>query len=186
MGARRTFERPQSSGLLSVTATRLAINVSLFARWRHEAPARSWLPETPDGEGGPETQAESSREVDAAIRLTLERLTPAERATYLLRTAFDFPYQRIAAVLPLSVGNARQLMRRAHQRMAGETRWSVDAATHRRPVRTFLTAAQTGALGELERLLADDLVRAPSPRVPGFRAACAASSGSRPAPSAAR
>ncbi len=145
------------SAFLAVTATRLAINVAYSARRRHETPAGSWLPEMVDRGVGPEMEAERRDAVEAAIRLMLERLTPAERATYLLRTAFDYPYRRISEVLHLGVEHARQLVRRAHEGMAAGRRRPVDGATHRRLVRTFLAAAQTGDLGELEELLAADL-----------------------------
>jgi RNA polymerase sigma-70 factor (ECF subfamily) len=147
------------SAFLAVTAARLAINVASSARRRHEAPAGPALPETADRGVGPELAAERHEAVDAAIRLMLGTLTPAERATYLLRRAFDYPYRRIADVLPVGVDHARQLVRRAHEGLAGGRRRPVDAATHRRLVRTFLSAARTGDLGELEKLLAADLNR---------------------------
>ena len=150
------------SAFLSVTASRLAINVALSARRRHETPASSWLPDAVDRETGPETQAERHDAVDAAIRLMLERLTPAERATYLLRTAFDYPYRRISEVLGLGADHARQLVRRAQEALSAGRRRTVDAATHRRLVRTFLAAARTGDLAELEALLAAGLP-APAP-----------------------
>jgi RNA polymerase sigma-70 factor (ECF subfamily) len=91
----------------------------------------------------------------------LERLTPAERATYLLRTAFDYPYRRIAEVLHLGVDHARQLVRRAHEAITAGRRRPVDTVVHRRLVRTFLAAAQTGDLGELEELLAVGIAQRP-------------------------
>lgn len=145
---------------LTVTATRLAINVAVSARRRHETPAGPWLPEPADPGAGPESAAERHEAVDAAIRLMLERLTPAERGTYLLRRAFDYPYRTIAAVLHLHTDHARQLVRRAHDGLTGERRRPVEAATHRRLVRVFRAAAQSGEFGELEELLAADLVRA--------------------------
>jgi RNA polymerase sigma-70 factor (ECF subfamily) len=144
------------------------------------------LPETVDPQVGPEAEAERRDAVDAAMRLMLERLTPAERATYLLRTAFDYPYRRISRVLHVNVEHARQLARRAHEGLAAGRRRPVDAAAHRRLVRTFLAAARTGDLGDLEALLAADMVNVRTRPAPGYPAACAASSGSRPAPSAAR
>lgn len=58
---------------------------------------------------GPERAAERREAVDGALHLLLERLTPAERAAYLLRFAFDYPYRRISDVLRLGEDHARQL-----------------------------------------------------------------------------
>jgi RNA polymerase sigma factor (sigma-70 family) len=174
------------SAFLSVTATRLAINVARSARKRRERPAGSWLPETVDGGVGPEAAVERREAVGAAIRLVLERLTPAERAAYLLRTAFDYPYRRISEVLQLGADHARQLVRRAHEAVGSGRRRPVDVAVHRRLVGTFLVAAQTGDVGELERLLAADLLTTGTRPARKCPAACVASSGSRPVPSAAR
>ncbi|WP_250031319.1 sigma-70 family RNA polymerase sigma factor [Paractinoplanes maris] len=142
-----------AAAYLAVTARRLAINVALSARHRHELPAGSWLPERADVGVGPEVAAERHEAVDAAIRLMLERLTPAERAAFLLRNAFGYPYHRISEVLPVSVAQARQLVCRARRNLAGGPDQPVDAATHRRLVRTFRAAAQSGDLHELEELL---------------------------------
>ncbi|MEV7804471.1 sigma-70 family RNA polymerase sigma factor [Microbispora sp. NPDC088329] len=139
---------------LALTTTRLAINIAQSARRRRETSTGSWLPETRDPSAGPETAAERHEAVDTAIRMLLERLTPAERAVYLLRMAFDYPYRRISEVLHLSEDHARQLVRRARDHLATERRNPVSAVGHRRLVRTFLAAAQTGDLAELEELLA--------------------------------
>ncbi|WP_328476101.1 hypothetical protein OHA21_21035 [Actinoplanes sp. NBC_00393] len=157
------WERADRSDVLSppaflaVTASRLAINVAVSARRRHETPVGPWLPETVDRGVGPEMAAERQEAVDAAIRLMLERLTATERGSYLLRRAFDYPYRRISEVLQIGIDHARQLVRRAHAAMGGSRRRPVDAVTHRRLVRTFLAAAQTGDLDELEELLAADV-----------------------------
>lgn len=138
---------------LTVTTTRLAINVVQSARHRRETVAGPWLPDQPDRGPGPETAAERQEAVDDALRLLMERLTPAERAAYLLRKAFDYPYRLISELLRLGVEHVRQLVCRAAVRLAGARRQAVDAAAHRRLVRTFLAAAQTGELTELEHLL---------------------------------
>ncbi|GIH33365.1 hypothetical protein Mam01_35290 [Microbispora amethystogenes] len=143
---------------LALTATRLALNVAQCARRRRETAAGPWLPETADPSAGPETAAERHEEVGAAIRLLLERLTPAERAVYLLRIAFDYPYRRISQILHLGEDHARQLLRRAHGHLAGgRRRHPVSPAAHGRLVRTFTAAARTGDLGELEELLAGEV-----------------------------
>ncbi|MGW0802554.1 sigma factor [Nonomuraea sp. NPDC002799] len=142
---------------LALTTTRLAINVAQSARRRRELSVGPWLPETVDGSVSLETVAERHDAVDAVLRLLLEKLSPAERAAYLLRKAFDYPYRRISEVLHLGADHTRQLVRRAHERLAAGRRQPVDTAVHQRLVQTFLTAAQTGDLAELEGLLAADI-----------------------------
>nr|WP_296073761.1 sigma factor [uncultured Actinoplanes sp.] len=142
---------------LTVTITRLAINAAQSARRRRETVAGPWLPEIVDRGAGPETAAESNEAVERALRLLLERLTPAERAAYLLRKAFDYPYRRISEVLRLGADNARQLVVRAHERLTGDRRQAVDPATHRRLVDAFLAGARAGQLTGLENLLAAEV-----------------------------
>jgi len=144
---------------LALTTTRLAINVAQSAHRRRETAAGSWLPETTDRSVSPETAAERHEAVEDAIRLLLERLTPAERAVYLLRMAFDYPYRRISQILHLGEDHARQLVRRARGHLSAGRRNPVSATGHRRLVRTFLSAAQTGDLAELEELLAAGVAR---------------------------
>jgi RNA polymerase sigma-70 factor (ECF subfamily) len=144
---------------LAMTTTRLAINVTQSARRRRETSAGPWLPETVDHSVSPETAAERHEAVDAAVRLLLEKLTPTEWAAYLLRKAFEYPYRRISEVLHLGEDHTRQLVRRAHERIATGQRQPVNAAAHRRLLRTFLAAAQAGDVAELEELLAADVAR---------------------------
>ncbi|ETK34744.1 sigma factor [Microbispora sp. ATCC PTA-5024] len=143
---------------LALTTTRLAVNVVQSARRRRETSAGLWLPEAADGGAGPDTAAERQDAVDVAVWLLLEKLTPAERAVYLLRKAFDYPYRRISEILHLRACHTRQLARRAHEHLATERRQPVNTTAHRRLVRTFLAAAQTGDLAELEELLAADVI----------------------------
>jgi RNA polymerase sigma-70 factor (ECF subfamily) len=153
------------AAFLAMTTTRLAINVVRSARKRRETSAGPWLPETVDHSTDPRTAAERYEAVDGAVRLLMEKLRAPERAAYLLRKAFDYPYSRISEILHLSEDHARQLVRRGHGRLAGERRQPVDAAAHRRLVRTFLAAAQTGDIAELEDLLAADVGRSPRRRI---------------------
>lgn len=73
--------------------------------------------------------------------------------------AFDYPYRRISEILHLGEDHARQLVRRARDHLAAGRRNPVSATGHRRLVRTFLSAAQTGDLAELEELLAAGATR---------------------------
>jgi RNA polymerase sigma-70 factor (ECF subfamily) len=93
------------------------------------------------------------------MSLLLERLTPTERAAYVLREAFDYPYRDIANVLRLTEANARQVVTRARQHLANGRRMAATSTTeHRRLLYAFIAAAQTGDVAGLEGLLASDVV----------------------------
>jgi RNA polymerase sigma-70 factor (ECF subfamily) len=142
---------------LATTTTRLAINVAQSARKRHETNVDRWLLEPVDTRVvDPQTWAERGEAVELAVLLLLEKLTPTERAAYVLRDLFDYPYQQIAVILHLRMANTRQLARRARKRIAAERREPVNGAAHRRFLQAFLAAAQAGNLGDLEVLLAED------------------------------
>jgi RNA polymerase sigma factor (sigma-70 family) len=148
------------TAFLATTTTRLALNLAQSARSRHETCTGSpWLLERADPRIGPETRAERGEAIEHAVLLLLRNLTPAERAAYVLREAFGYPYQRIAEILLLTAAHARQLVRRAHQRLATQRRRPVSPAAHRRLVLAFNAAAQAGNLTDLERLLVADVAR---------------------------
>jgi len=107
-----------TAAFLTTTVTRLAINVRQSARSRRETPVGPWLPEPVDTGADPRSAAERGQLLACGFRLLLERLTPTERAAYILREAFDYPYREIANVLRLEEANARQVVTRARQRVA--------------------------------------------------------------------
>lgn len=146
------------AAFLVTVATRLAINVVRSARKRREHYVGPWLPEPVDTGGGPEAGAEQAADVELAVLLLLERLSPPERAAYVLRESFDYPFAEIAAILRVTEANARQLASRARRRIAAERRTPVSRTEHRRLLETFIAAARTGDLGALEELLAEDAV----------------------------
>ena len=90
--------------------------------------------------------------------MLMEKLSATERAAYVLREAFDYPYRQIADVLATSEANARQLVTRARLRLAGERRRQAGAAEQQRFIDAFVDAAQTGDLTTLEHLLAAHVV----------------------------
>jgi len=145
------------SAFLAMTTTRLAINVVQSARKRRETCAGRWLADAVERGAGPQATVERREEVAVAVRLMLARLTPAERAAYLLRRAFEYPYRRISEVLGLEADHTRQLVRRAAGRISAGRDRPVDATAHRRLVQVFLAAARTGDLAGLEDLLAADV-----------------------------
>ncbi|MEV6886078.1 sigma-70 family RNA polymerase sigma factor [Streptomyces sp. NPDC048405] len=145
------------SALLRTITVRMAINAGQSARRRRECSATPWLPESPDPESTPEAVAERQDAVERASVLMLETLTPRQRAAFVLREGFGYPYDQIAGLLCLSVVNARQQVARAQQRLgAGRRRQPVDSVTHRRFVQALLAAAQAGDLNRLERFLVSD------------------------------
>ncbi|WAU81354.1 RNA polymerase sigma-70 factor [Streptomyces sp. Qhu-G9] len=143
---------------LATVVTRLAINVARSARVRRETYIGPWLPEPVDTSADPQLGAERGEALELAVLHLLEKLTPTERAAYVLREAFDYPYEQIAAIVETGLANARQLVSRARRRLAAERREPVDAGEHRRLFEAFLSAARTGDLAALEELLADDVV----------------------------
>jgi RNA polymerase sigma-70 factor (ECF subfamily) len=145
-----------AGAFLATATTRLAINVAHSARARHEAAGGAWLPEAIDLTADPTVAVERDEALEFAVRTLLEKLSPTERAVLVLREAVDYPYRRIADVLELSEANARQLLVRARARLAGERRRPVSDREHRRLLAAVTTASQTGDVGPLERLLADE------------------------------
>ncbi|MCF1593734.1 sigma-70 family RNA polymerase sigma factor [Streptomyces muensis] len=142
------------SALLRTTTVRLALNLVQSAWKRRESCASTWLPEPPDLDATPEAVAERHDAVERAVLLLMETLTPNQRAAYVLREGFGYPYGRIAELLGIGVANARQQVSRAQARLtAHRDRQPVDAVAHRRLVQAFLTAARSGDLAPLEGVL---------------------------------
>jgi RNA polymerase sigma-70 factor, ECF subfamily len=146
------------AAFLATTTTRLAINVSQSARARREMHVDTWLLDQVDAATNPSADAEQSEALEAGVRMLMQKLSPAERAAYVLREAFDYPYGHIAQALALSEANARQLVTRARRRLCGDHRRPAGATEHQRLLDAFVAAAQTGDLTALEQLLAADVV----------------------------
>jgi RNA polymerase sigma-70 factor (ECF subfamily) len=147
-----------AAAFLATTAKRLALNVAQSAYARRETSTDPWDHEPVDLDDDPTLGAERREALEFAMRLLMERLSASERAAYVLREAFDYPYRRISDVLATSEANARQLVTRARLRLASEPRRQVSAAEHQRLIDAFVDAAQTGDLTTLEQLLAADVV----------------------------
>ncbi|WP_329342784.1 RNA polymerase sigma-70 factor [Streptomyces sp. NBC_00663] len=146
------------AAFLATVTSRLAINLAQSAPKRREAYVGPWLPEPVETSADPQVGAERAEAVDLAVLFLLEKLNPVERAAYVLREAFDYPYQRIAEMLETSDANARQLVSRARRHLAAERREPVSPAAHRRLLEVFLSAARTGELAVLEEVLTMDVV----------------------------
>ena len=106
-----------AAAFLATTTTRLAINVMRSARSRRET-CVACLPEPVDTRGEPGSGAERGEALTLAVLVLLRQLSPTERAAFILREAFDYPYRDIAKALRLGEANARQVVARARQRVA--------------------------------------------------------------------
>ncbi|MEV4673935.1 sigma-70 family RNA polymerase sigma factor [Actinomadura sp. NPDC049382] len=139
---------------LALITTRLAINTSKSARSRREISIGRRPPEFADGGTDLAAGAERGEALELALLVLLQRLTPTERAVYILREAFDYPHSEIAEIVRISPDNARQLFRRARKRLTTAHRKPIDRAEHRRLVRVFRDASRSGNIAALEDLFA--------------------------------
>ncbi|GGM40369.1 RNA polymerase sigma-70 factor [Microbacterium saperdae] len=148
----------EPGAFLATITTRLSITVLQSARVRRETYVGPWLPEPVNTEDDPALGAERAEALQFAVLLMLEKLTPTERAAYVLREAFDYPYPRIAEVISVSVVSARQLVSRARAHLTSERRIAVESSAQRTLLAAFLVAAQEGDAAQLEKLFADEVV----------------------------
>jgi RNA polymerase sigma-70 factor (ECF subfamily) len=151
----RSLVRNPAAFLVTAT-TRLALNVLQSARARRETYVGPWLPEPVDTSADPRLGAEQGEALNRAVRLLLEKLSPTERAAYVFREAFSYPYREIADILRVAEANARQLVTRAREHVSSGRRTPVSPAEQRRLFNAFVAAARTGDLAGLERLFASD------------------------------
>jgi RNA polymerase sigma-70 factor (TIGR02957 family) len=143
---------------LATTTTRLCINLVQSAHTRRETYIGTWLPEPVDTSADPGVGAERGEALKLAVLLLLEKLSPTERAAYVLREAFDYSYDQIASILQLEEANVRQLVSRARKHIADGRRASVSANEQRRFLEAFIAAAQKADMAALEGLFAEDVV----------------------------
>lgn len=146
---------------LTTVVTRIALNQLQSARVTREAYVGPWLPEPilTDAAASPSDQVELSDSLSIAFLTVLERLSPQERAVFLLRDVFSYEYDEIARIVELSQSNCRQIFHRAKQRLdARRKRFPTDDETHRRLLDGFLRAVTDGDVDGVVRLLARDAV----------------------------
>ncbi len=103
---------------LATATTRLCINATTSARARRETYVGPWLPEPVDASVDTHLGPERDQSLRLAILVLLEKLSPTERAAYVLREAFDYPYSQIAEILRMEEANARQLVTRARKHVS--------------------------------------------------------------------
>jgi RNA polymerase sigma-70 factor (ECF subfamily) len=147
---------------LTKVLTNLCLNQLTSARARRETYVGEWLPEpllAGDPMLGPADTAEQRESVSYAVLTLLERLSPNERAVYVLREAFAYAHQEIAEILDISESASQQIFHRATKHVAdGKARTEIDEAAARRIVEEFLAAATSGKTEPLVRLLTQDAV----------------------------
>jgi RNA polymerase sigma-70 factor (ECF subfamily) len=143
---------------LATTTTRMCINFAQSAQSRRETYVGPWLPEPVDTSSDPTLGAERGEALSLAILLLLEKLSPTERAAYVLREAFDYSYRQIGEILQTEEANTRQLVSRARKHLADGRRAPASSAEQRRLLAAFIDAAQKGDLAALESLFAADVV----------------------------
>jgi RNA polymerase sigma-70 factor (ECF subfamily) len=141
--------------------TRLCINHLRSARVQREEYVGEWLPEplVTDPASDPLGAVKIDESLSMAFLLLLERLTPMERAVFLLREVFDYEYAEIANVLGQSEANCRQILRRAQQHV-GDIRRRFDASAQQRNelLKQFIQATRKGELQGLVNLLSSEAV----------------------------
>jgi RNA polymerase sigma-70 factor (TIGR02957 family) len=156
-----TATEPRSvKAYLSTTVTRIAIDVLRSARVRREEYVGEWLPEPllDDPYEDPERAAELAESVSVAALLLLERLSPLERAVFVLREVFDFGFPEVAAAVGRSETACRQLVSRARRHMAaGRPRFEADREEREELASRFFEALREGDVDGLRGLLAADV-----------------------------
>jgi RNA polymerase sigma-70 factor (ECF subfamily) len=163
-----TWVRFQTSGTeprsvksyLSAVVTRIAIDVLRSARVRRERYVGNWFPEplVEDPYQDPERAAELADSVSMASLLLLERLSPLERAVFVLRDVFAFDFREIAAAVGRSEEACRQLAVRARRHMeAGRPRFEADRREREELASRFFDAIRGGDVDGLRELLAADV-----------------------------
>ena len=141
---------------MTTITTRLSIDVLRSARVRREAYVGEWLPE-PLVEDPDVVEADES--VSLAALVLLERLSPVERAVFVLRESFDFEFSEIAQIVERSEDNCRQILSRARRRVAEDKpRFDADPLERRTLAARFVAAAREGDLDGLVALLAPNAV----------------------------
>lgn len=149
---------------LSKTVTRLCLDVLKSARIQREKYVGPWLPEPVIGDEAmsADDAAELAQDISMALMMALERLSPLERAAFLLHDVFDATYPEVAAALGKSESACRKLTSRARAHVqAARPRYAPSAEEHRRVVRAFGSAVLTGDVDGLREVLADDAVLYP-------------------------
>ncbi len=150
--ADRARVRDRTAFLVTIT-TRVALTAVTSARVRREVSVGDWPHERESESVDPSAEAERADAVAGAVQLLIERLTPLERAAYVLREAFDHPFCEIADALGTSEANARQLAHRARKHLGGHRCGPVGPQERDELLGAFLDASREGEMARLVDLL---------------------------------
>ncbi|KPI26791.1 RNA polymerase sigma-70 factor [Streptomyces sp. NPDC054950] len=153
-------EPRSAKAFLSAVVTRLSIDVLRSARVRREEYVGHWLPEPllSDPYEDPARSAELADSVSVAALLLLERLSPLERAVFVLREVFAFGFPEVAVAVGRSEAACRQLVVRARRHMAeGRPRFAADRREREELASGFFDALREGDVAGLQKLLAADV-----------------------------
>lgn len=153
---RHTVDNPKA--YLSRVVTRLCLDRLKEARHRRETYVGEWLPEPVVDRASSATppMEDMAHDLSFALRLALERLSPLERAAYLLHDIFDMSFDEVAATLGRNTAACRQLAARARRRVHdGRPRFSVTRDEGEEIAEAFLTASRSGDTAGLGHLLAE-------------------------------
>jgi RNA polymerase sigma-70 factor (ECF subfamily) len=153
---------------LMTTTTRICLDILTSARARHEEYVGSWLPEPvlDTAALAPDSRTELAEDLSIALLLTLDRLSPLERAAFLLHDVFDFSFSEVASALDRGEAACRQLATRARKHVraarprgatASPPRSGEIDAKHARLLSAFAAATRAGDLQGLTQLLAKDV-----------------------------
>jgi RNA polymerase sigma-70 factor (ECF subfamily) len=152
-------------GWLVVATTRLCLDHLRSAQSRREVYVGPWLPEpviqTPSAEPDPVDRVTLDDSVRMAMLLVLERLSPAERAVFVLHDVFQFSFEEVAKIVGRTPAACRQLASRARRRVredADPARFQVDPAEHSQAADRFIAAASHGDLEALMQVLDPNVV----------------------------
>lgn len=156
------------TGFLVTTTRRLALNALQSARVRREVALVDRLSPAHAG-SDPCQKVEHTEELRRALLHLVDRLTSAERAAFVLRHAFGYPYARIAALLDTTEVNARQIVSRARRRLGSEPHASRIRGDLEPLLGSFLAATQLGELHVLESRLVGDVASLRSEATPRRR-----------------
>jgi len=153
-----TIDNPEA--WLVTAATHLSIDRLRKAYVQRETYVGPWLPEPliADPTNSPEMQAELASDVSLAFMVLLERLSPLERAIFLLHEVFDYAHSEIARIVAKSETAVRQIVSRARDRVRSDRRrFRADEASRTELIRKFVTAARANDERTLMSIFADDL-----------------------------
>jgi RNA polymerase sigma-70 factor, ECF subfamily len=148
---------------LTTIISRLCMDQLQLARRKRELYIGPWLPEpilttTSDKGVDPQERVETQESISLAFLLLLEQLQPFERAVFLLREVFEYEFAEIASILGKSEAACRRSFSRAKQHLRQHRpRFPSSPQAHRQLLNSYMQAVQTGEMGALEQMLAEDV-----------------------------